>query len=60
MSHKAPDHILALIIIVIGISLIVMSSAPFQITIAQPQITLPNQTFSDLKKNLFCKIYLLI
>ena len=53
MSHKAPDYILALIIIVAGISLIVIISAPFQITIAQPQITLPNQTFSDLKEKPF-------
>jgi hypothetical protein len=53
MSHKAPDYILALIIIVAGISLIVLSLAPLQITIAQPQIMLPNQTFSDLKEKPF-------
>jgi alpha/beta hydrolase fold len=51
MSHKAPDYILALIIIVAGISLIVLSIAPFQITIAQQ--THLNQTFCDLKKDPF-------
>jgi multisubunit Na+/H+ antiporter MnhC subunit len=53
MSHKVPDYIIALIISVGGISLIVLSLGPFQITIAQPQITLPNQTFSDLKEKPF-------
>lgn len=53
ISHKVPDYIIALIISVGGISLIVLSLSPFQITIAQPQIMLPNQTFSDLMQHPF-------
>ncbi len=51
MFHKPPDYIVALIISVAGISLVVLSLAPLQITIAQQ--THLNQTFSDLKQHPF-------
>jgi pimeloyl-ACP methyl ester carboxylesterase len=50
MSHKAPNYIIALMVIVAGISVIVLSFAP-QTTLAQQ--TNLNQTFSDPKQHPF-------